>query len=95
MEALIESAEARRHQAERALADPQTYSLEPQRVPEWQRQLDESAGEVDWLYARWQELQDLLHESVKRAAARAASMAGRSSGRACSNLTISSAPSHA
>ena len=60
MEALIESAEARRHQAERALADPQTYSLEPQRVPEWQRQLDESAGEVDRLYARWQELQDLL-----------------------------------
>jgi len=59
MEALIETAEARRKQAERALADPRTYSLEPQRVPELQRQLDESAAEADRLYARWQELSDL------------------------------------
>jgi len=29
-------------------------------VPELQRQLDESAAEVDRLYARWQDLQDLL-----------------------------------
>jgi ATP-binding cassette subfamily F protein uup len=60
MEALIETADARRQEAERALADPRTYSLQPQRVPELQRQLDESAAEVDRLYARWQELQDLL-----------------------------------
>jgi ATP-binding cassette subfamily F protein uup len=59
MEALIETAEARRKEAERALADPRTYSLEPQRVPELQRQLDESAAEADRLYARWQELSDL------------------------------------
>ncbi|HEY6909920.1 MAG TPA: ATP-binding cassette domain-containing protein, partial [Myxococcales bacterium] len=60
METLIEAAEARRQEAERALADPQTYSVQPQRVPELQRQLDESAAEVDRLYARWQALQDLL-----------------------------------
>ncbi|HET7785363.1 MAG TPA: ABC-F family ATP-binding cassette domain-containing protein [Myxococcales bacterium] len=60
MEALIEAAEARRQEAERALADPRTYGETPQQVPALQRQLDESAAEVDRLYARWQHLQDLL-----------------------------------
>jgi len=60
IEAQIEAAEARNSQAEIALGDPQTYAAGPQRVPELQRQLDESAAEVERLYARWQELQDLL-----------------------------------
>ena len=38
--------------------NPQTYAKEAQRIPELQRQLDESAAEVERLYARWQELQD-------------------------------------
>jgi ATP-binding cassette subfamily F protein uup len=59
IEAQIEEAEARKAQAEAALGDPQTYAREPQRVPDLQRQLDESTAEIERLYARWQELQDL------------------------------------
>jgi ABC transport system ATP-binding/permease protein len=59
IEAQIEAAESRKAQAEAALGDVQTYAKEPQRVPELQRQLDESAAEIERLYARWQELQDL------------------------------------
>jgi ATP-binding cassette subfamily F protein uup len=59
IEAQIEAAELRKAQAEAALGDVQTYAKEPQRVPELQRQLDESAAEIDRLYTRWQELQDL------------------------------------
>jgi ATP-binding cassette subfamily F protein uup len=59
IEAQIEAAEARKAQAEAALGDAQTYAKEPQRVPELQRQLDESAAEIERLYGRWQELQDL------------------------------------
>ena len=59
IESEIEAAEARKAQAEAALGDTQTYAREPQRVPELQRQLDESTAEIERLYARWQELQDL------------------------------------
>jgi ABC transport system ATP-binding/permease protein len=59
IEAQIEAAESRKAQAEAALGDVQTYAKEPQRVPALQRQLDESAAEIERLYARWQELQDL------------------------------------
>ena len=60
IESQIEAAEARKVEAEAALGSPQTYATEPQRVPQLQRQLDESAAEIDRLYARWQELQDLM-----------------------------------
>jgi ATP-binding cassette subfamily F protein uup len=59
IESQIEAAEARKSQAETALGDPQTYAKQPQRIPELQRELDDSAAEVDRLYARWQDLQDL------------------------------------
>ena len=59
IEEKIQAAEARKSQAEAALGDPQTYAKEAQRVPEWQRQLDENSAEIERLYARWQELQDL------------------------------------
>jgi ATP-binding cassette subfamily F protein uup len=59
IESQIEAAEARKSQAEAALGDPQTYAKQPQRIPELQRELDKSAAEVDRLYARWQDLQDL------------------------------------
>jgi ATP-binding cassette subfamily F protein uup len=59
MESQIEAAEARKSQAEAALGDPQTYAKEPQRIPDLRRELDKSAAEVDRLYLRWQELQDL------------------------------------
>ncbi len=59
IESQIEAAEARKANAETALGDPQTYAKEPQRVPELQHELDASAAEVERLYARWQELQDL------------------------------------
>ena len=59
IEPQIEAAEGRKAEAEAALGDPQTYAREPQRVPELQRQLDESAAEIERLYARWQQLQDL------------------------------------
>jgi ATP-binding cassette subfamily F protein uup len=63
MEGLIEAAEARKAKAEQALADPEVYVKEPARVPLLQKELDESAGEVDRLYARWQELQDAERRS--------------------------------
>jgi ATP-binding cassette subfamily F protein uup len=63
IESSIEAAEARKQEAERALADPETYSSDARRAPELQRQLDESAAEVERLYARWQVLQDLLTQA--------------------------------
>jgi len=59
IEAAIESAEARKAAAEAALSDPSTYANDPQRVPALQREMQGSAAEVERLYARWQELQDL------------------------------------
>ena len=55
----VEIAEKRKTAAEAALADPQTYAKEPLKVPELQRELAASTAEVDRLYRRWQELQDL------------------------------------
>ena len=59
MEAQVEAAEARKSAAEAALADPQTYAKDPLQVPGLQRELWQSTAEVERLYARWQELQDL------------------------------------
>jgi ATP-binding cassette subfamily F protein uup len=59
MEAAIEAAEARKVATEAALADPDTYVKTPQQVPALQAELAAALAEVDRLYARWQELQDL------------------------------------
>ena len=59
IESAIEQAEARKNAAETALGDPQTYAKDPLRIPLLQRELDQSASEVERLYTRWQELQDL------------------------------------
>ncbi len=58
MEATIEAAEARKAGLEAQLADPAVYSNGP-KVAEVQTELDAATAEVDRLYARWQELQDL------------------------------------
>ena len=55
----VEIAEKRKAAAEAALADPQIYAREPLKVPELQRELAASTAEIDRLYLRWQELQDL------------------------------------
>jgi len=57
MEAAIEAAESRKSQLEAVLADPATYAK-----PEFQQltvDLEQAAREVDRLYARWQQLQEL------------------------------------
>ena len=59
MAAAIEAAESRKAAAEAALGDPATYASEPQRVPLLQSELATATAEVERLYARWQELQDL------------------------------------
>jgi ATP-binding cassette subfamily F protein uup len=59
MEAAIEASELRKAAAETALGDPATYAGDPQRVRALQRELSESAADMERLYARWQELQDL------------------------------------
>ncbi len=58
MEAAIEAAETRKAELEAQLADPAVYSNGP-KVAEVQKDLEATATEVDRLYARWQELQDL------------------------------------
>jgi ATP-binding cassette subfamily F protein uup len=59
MEAAIEAAEARKAELEGKLADPAVYSS-ASKVPELQRELEVATAEVDRLYARWQELQNLV-----------------------------------
>ena len=59
MEAEVESAEQRKAAAEAALADPRTYAKDPLQVPALQRELEASTSEIERLYRRWQELQDL------------------------------------
>jgi ABC transport system ATP-binding/permease protein len=59
MEAAIEAAEARKAELEGKLADPAVYSS-ASKVPELQRELEAATAEVDRLYARWQELQNLV-----------------------------------
>jgi ATP-binding cassette subfamily F protein uup len=59
MEAAIEAAENAQAEHERLLGDPNVYAKEPQRVPLLQAGLEKAQGEVERLYARWQELQNL------------------------------------
>ncbi|MHB1845496.1 MAG: ABC-F family ATP-binding cassette domain-containing protein [Deltaproteobacteria bacterium] len=59
MEAALEAAEGRKAAAEAALADPKSYSEAPARIPELRAALTSATAEVERLYARWQELQDL------------------------------------
>ena len=59
MEAAIEAAETRKADLEAKLADPTVYSSAT-KVPELQRELETASAEVDRLYARWQELQNLV-----------------------------------
>jgi ATP-binding cassette subfamily F protein uup len=59
MEAAIEAAESRKAELEAKLADPAVYSSAT-KVPELQRELEAATTEVDRLYARWQELQNLV-----------------------------------
>jgi ATP-binding cassette subfamily F protein uup len=58
MEAAIEAAEARKAAREARLVDPAVYTSGA-KVAELQRELEAAAAEVDRLYVRWQELQDL------------------------------------
>ncbi|WP_342380809.1 ABC-F family ATP-binding cassette domain-containing protein [Myxococcus stipitatus] len=58
MEATIEAAETRKAGLEAQLADPAVYS-NGGKVAELQKDLDAAIAEVDRLYVRWQELQDL------------------------------------
>ncbi len=60
MEAAIEAAERRRAETEAALVDPANHSgAGAVRMPELQKAHEGAAAEVERLYARWQELQDL------------------------------------
>jgi len=59
MEAAILAAEERKGALEAALADPATYQKDGARVPALRAELAEAAGEVERLYARWQELEAL------------------------------------
>ena len=60
MEQLIEQTEARRVAAEAALVDPANLSgPRVAQLPALQAAHDAIAGEIEKLYARWQELQDL------------------------------------
>jgi ATP-binding cassette subfamily F protein uup len=59
MEAAILAAEARKAGAEAALASPDTYLKQAARVPALQEELAAAASDVERLYRRWQELQDL------------------------------------
>ena len=54
----FKEAEARKAELEAQLADPAVFSS-PSRVQELQQQLDPATREVERLYARWQELQNL------------------------------------
>jgi ATP-binding cassette subfamily F protein uup len=58
MEAAIEAAEAKKAELEGRLGDPSVYT-DGRKVAELQRELEAATAEVDRLYARWQELQDL------------------------------------
>jgi ABC transport system ATP-binding/permease protein len=64
IETAVELAEQRRLAAEAALADPETYvSASPTRVPDLKAELAVASREVERLYARWQELQDLAAQA--------------------------------
>jgi ABC transport system ATP-binding/permease protein len=60
MEKALEVAESRKSAAEAALADPASYTgANAAKMPALQAELDEATREVERLYARWQQLQDL------------------------------------
>ncbi|MCC6994101.1 MAG: ABC transporter ATP-binding protein, partial [Deltaproteobacteria bacterium] len=59
MEATIHAAEAKVTELEASLADPTIYSKRASEVPMLVAALDTARGEVDRLYARWQELDAL------------------------------------
>jgi len=58
MESAIEAAETRKAELEAQLVDPSVYSS-ASKAAEVQRELGVTAAEVERLYARWQELQNL------------------------------------
>ena len=58
MEAAIEAAETRKAGLEAQLVDPTVYSS-GSKAAEVQKNLEAASAEVDRLYARWQELQDM------------------------------------
>ncbi|QRO00364.1 ABC-F family ATP-binding cassette domain-containing protein [Archangium violaceum] len=58
MEAAIEAAETRKSELEAQLVDPSVYSSGT-KAAEVQKELDVTAAEVERLYTRWQELQNL------------------------------------
>ncbi len=58
MEAAIEAAETRKAELEAQLVDPSVYSSGT-KAAEVQKELDATAAEVERLYTRWQELQNL------------------------------------
>jgi ATP-binding cassette subfamily F protein uup len=58
MEAAIEAAETRKAELEAQLVDPSVYSSSS-KAAEVQKALEETAAEVERLYSRWQELQNL------------------------------------
>ncbi|MHB8417455.1 MAG: ABC-F family ATP-binding cassette domain-containing protein [Myxococcales bacterium] len=62
--AALEAAEARLRAAESALSDPATYQGPPGRVPQLKAELAGAGAEVARLYARWQELQDLVERGA-------------------------------
>ncbi len=66
IEAAVEVAEGRVRAAESALADPATYATQSAtRVPELKAELAAASREVARLYARWQELQDVVASGGK------------------------------
>jgi ATP-binding cassette subfamily F protein uup len=58
MESAIEAAETRKAELEAQLVDPSVYSS-ASKAAEVQKELGVTAAEVERLYARWQELQNL------------------------------------
>ncbi len=59
MEAAIEVAETKKADLEKALADPVLYAKEPKKFATLHAEFMTATAEVERLYARWQELQNL------------------------------------
>jgi ATP-binding cassette subfamily F protein uup len=64
MEAAIEAAEARVVELESTLSDPAVFKDRPAEVPALVASLDAARVEVERLYARWQELEELAKASA-------------------------------
>jgi ATP-binding cassette subfamily F protein uup len=63
MEAAILAAEERKATLEATLADPETYRKDGAGVAKLRSDLDATSGDVERLYARWQELEALRSEN--------------------------------